>query len=112
MLDLSTENKALCFEDSTLKPLYIFIYYWQGEHWQYFTTIDKAIVMESMELDEGVLEGNNFELGSFVTHSMKVQWQNNGIRYKDMLAVPVQKIGDEYIAYFDGKHTSFDLFFV
>lgn len=105
MLDLSTENKALCFEDSTLKPLYIFIYYWQGEHWQYFTTIDKAIVMESMELDEGVLEGNNFELGSFVTHSMKVQWQNNGIRYKDMLAVPVQKIGDEYIAYFDGKIT-------
>jgi hypothetical protein len=102
MLDLSTENKALCFEDSTLKPLYIFIYYWQGEHWQYFTTIDEAIVMESMELDEGVLEGNNFELGSFVTHSMKVQWQNNGIRYKDMLAVPVQKIGDEYIAYFDG----------
>ena len=105
MLDLSTENKALCFEDSTLKPLYIFLYYWQGERWQYFTTIDKAIVMESMELDEGVLEGNSFELGSFVTHSMKVQWQNNGIRYKDMLAVPVQKIGDEYIAYFDGKIT-------
>lgn len=105
MLDLSTENKALCFEDSTLKPLYVFIYYWQGEHWQYFTTIDKAIVMESMELDEGVLEGNSFELGSFVTHSMKVQWQNNGIRYKDMVAVPVQKIGDEYIAYFDGKIT-------
>lgn len=105
MLDLSTENKALCFEDSTLKPLYIFIYYWQGEHWQYFTTIDKAIVMESMELDEGVLEGNNFELGSFVTHSMKVQWQNNGIRYKDMLAVPVQKIGSQYIAYFDGAIT-------
>lgn len=105
MLDLSTENKALCFKDSTLKPLYIFLYYWQGEHWQYFTTIDKAIVMESMELDEGVLEGNNFELGAFVTHSMKVQWQNNGIRYKDMFAVPVQKIGDEYIAYFDGKIT-------
>ena len=105
MLDLSTENKALCFEDSTLKPLYIFIYYWQGEHWQYFTTIDEAIVMESMELDEGVLEGNNFELGSFVTHSMKVQWQNNGIRYKDMLAVPVQKIGSQYIAYFDGAIT-------
>lgn len=113
MLDLSTENKALCFEDSTLKPLYIFIYYWQSdsEHqnggwWQYFTTIDKAIVMESMELDEGVLEGNNFELGSFVVPSMKVQWQNNGIRYKDMVAVPVQKIGDEYIAYFDGYISS------
>lgn len=105
MLDLSTENKALCFEDSTQKPLYIFLYYWQGEHWQYFTTIDNAILIESMELDEGVLEGNNFELGSFVTHSMKVQWQNNGIRYKDMIAVPVQKIGTQYIAYFDGNIT-------
>lgn len=112
MLDLSTENKALCFEDSTLKPLYIFIYYWQSdsEHqnggwWQYFTTIDKAIVMESMELDEGVLEGNGFELGSFVVHSLKVQWKNNGLRYKNMIAVPVQKIGNEYIAYFDGKIT-------
>lgn len=110
MLDLSTENKALCFEDSTLKPLYIFLYYWQkdsnyldGGYWQYYTTIDDAIVLESMELDEGILDSNNFELGSFVVSSMKVQWQNNGIRYKDMIAVPVQQIGDEYIAYFDGK---------
>jgi len=106
MLDLSTENKALCFEDSTLKPIYIFLYYWQGEHWQYFTTIDNAIILESAETTEGVLEGNNFELGSFVVPSMKVQWQNNGIRYKDMVAVPVQKIGDEYIAYFDGYISS------
>lgn len=113
MLDLSTENKALCFEDSTLKPLYIFLYYWQedslhqnGGWWQYFTTVDEAIVLESAEVTEGVLEGNNFELGSFVVPFMKVQWQNNGIRYKDMVAVPVQKIGDEYIAYFDGYISS------
>lgn len=110
MLDLTTENKALCFEDSTRKPLYIFIYYWQedsnyldGGYWQYYTTIDDAVVLESVELDEGILDSNNFELGSFVVSSMKVQWQNNGIRYKDMIAVPVQQIGDEYIAYFDGK---------
>ena len=113
MLDLSTENKALCFKDSTLKPLYIFIYYWQedslhqnGGWWQYFTTVDEAIILESAETTEGVLEGNNFELGSFVVPSMKVQWQNNGIRYKDMVAVPVQKIGNEYIAYFDGYISS------
>lgn len=113
MLDLSTENKALCFEDSTLKPLYIFLYYWQedslhqnGGWWQYFTTIDEAIILESAETTEGVLEGNNFELGSFVVPSIKVQWQNNGIRYKDMVAVPVQKIGNEYIAYFDGYISS------
>lgn len=109
MLDLSTENKALCFEDSTPKPLYVFLYYWQGDsthenggYWKYFTTIDEAIVLESMEIDEGVLEGNSFQLGSFVTHSVKVQWQNNGISYKDMIAVPVQQIGTQYIAYFDG----------
>ena len=92
MLDLSTENKALCFEDSTPKPLYVFLYYWQGDsthenggYWKYFTTIDEAIVLESMEIDEGVLEGNSFQLGSFVTHSVKVQWQNNGISYKDKI---------------------------
>ena len=109
MLDLSAENKALCFADSTLKPLYIFIYYFQeeylapnGGHWQYFTTVDDAIVLESAEITEGVLEGDNFELGSFCCPSMKVQWRNNGISYKDMVAIPVQKIGDEYIAYFDG----------
>lgn len=116
MLDLSAENKALCFEDSTLKPLYIFIYYFQeeylapnGGHWQYFTTIDDAIVLESAEISEGVLEGNNFELGSFCCPSMKVQWRNNGISYKDMVVVPIQKIGNEYIAYFDGYISNEDI---
>ena len=109
MLNLSTENKDLCFKDSTQKPLYIFLYYWQkdseyygGGYWQYFKTIDEAILLESMELDEGVLEGNTFELGSMVIPTMKVQWYNDGITYKDMIAVPVQKIGNQYVAYFDG----------
>lgn len=102
----------MCFKDSTQKPLYIFLYYWQkeqkvgeydgGGYWQYFKTIDEAILLESMELDEGVLEGNTFELGSMVIPTMKVQWYNDGITYKDMIAVPVQKIGSQYIAYFDG----------
>lgn len=109
MLNLSTENKDLCFKDSTQKPLYIFLYYWQNDreyygdgYWQYFKTIDEAILLESMELDEGVLEGNTFELGSMVIPTMKVQWYNDGITYKDMIAVPVQKIGNQYVAYFDG----------
>lgn len=113
MLDLSVQNKALCFEDSKPKPLYIFIYDWvedssdtNGGYWKHLTTIGQdKIIFESMELDEGILEGNNFELGSFVTHSMKVQWQNNGLRYGGMIAVPVQKIGSQYIAYFDGNIT-------
>lgn len=107
MLNLSEENKALCFSDSVSKPLYIFLYYWQevsqnGGYWQYFKTIDEAIVSESMSIDEGILEGNTFELGSFIVPTIKVKWRNDGIRYKDMVAVPVQKIGTQYIAYFDG----------
>ena len=31
MVELSTENKALCFEDSAPKPLYIFLYVWVEE---------------------------------------------------------------------------------
>lgn len=110
MLNLSEENKSLCFSDSVSKPLYIFLYYWQEVsqdsertgYWQYFKTIDDAIILESMSIDEGVLEGDTFELGSFVVPTIKVKWRNDGIRYKDLVAVPVQKIGTEYIAYFDG----------
>lgn len=107
MLNFSEKNKALCFSDSVSKPLYIFLYYWQevsqnGGYWQYFKTIDEAIVLESMSIDEGILEGNTFELGSFIVPTIKVKWRNDGIRYKDMVAVPVQKIGAHYIAYFDG----------
>ena len=116
MLNLSTENKDLCFKDSTQKPLYIFLYYWKElenadensrtGYWQYFKTIDEAIVLESMGIDEGILDGNTFELGSFIVPTLKVKWQNDGIRYKDMVAVPVQKIGTEYVAYFDGYISS------
>ena len=108
MLNLSEENKALCFSDSVSKPLYIFLYFLQGydqeghAYWRYFKTIDEAIVLESMSIDEGILEGNTFELGSFIVPTIKVKWRNDGIRYKDMVAVPVQKIGTQYIAYFDG----------
>ena len=110
MLNFSEKNKALCFSDSVSKPLYIFLYYWQEVsqdgvrtgYWQYFKTIDEAIVLESMSIDEGILEGNTFELGSFIVPTIKVKWRNDGIRYKDMVAVPVQKIGAHYIAYFDG----------
>ena len=112
MLNLSEENKALCFSDSVSKPLYIFLYFLQGydqeghAYWQYFKTIDEAIVLESMSIDEGILEGNTFELGSFIVPTIKVKWRNDGIRYKDMVAVPVQKIGTQYIAYFDGYISS------
>ena len=108
MLNLSEENKALCFSDSVSKPLYIFLYFLQGydqkghANWRYFKTIDNAIVLESMSIDEGILEGDTFELGSFIVPTIKVKWRNDGIRYKDMVAVPVQKIGTQYIAYFDG----------
>lgn len=109
MVDLSDENRVLCFQDSVPKPLYIFLYYWKEEpgtandgYWEYFKTIDEAIVLESMELEEGILEGNYFELGSLVMPTLKVQWRNDGLRYRDMIAVPVQQIGDECIAYFDG----------
>ena len=112
MLNLSEENKALCFSDSVSKPLYIFLYFLQGydqeghAYWQYFKTIDEAILLESMSIDEGILEGNTFELGSFIVPTIKVKWRNDGIRYKDMVAVPVQKIGTQYIAYFDGYISS------
>ena len=113
MIELSNETKALCFEDSTPKPLYIFLYYWQedetkenGGYWKYFKTIDKEdIVLESMEIDEGILDGKNFKLGSYIAHYMKVQWRNDGFSYKNMLAVPVQQIGSECISYFDGVIT-------
>lgn len=112
MLNLSEENKALCFSDSVSKPLYIFLYFLQGydqeghAYWRYFKTIDDAIVLESMSIDEGILDGNTFELGSFIVPTIKVKWRNDGIRYKDMVAVPVQKIGTQYIAYFDGYISS------
>ena len=109
MVDLSTENKALCFEDSTKKPLKLFIYYpvevesgISTHEWHYFTTIENAIILESAEIEEGILDSNKFELGSFVIPQFKVKWNNDGIKYKNLACIPVQQIGDEYIAYFDG----------
>ena len=114
MVELSTENKALCFEDSTPKPLYIFLYVWvddeeyiDGGYYKFFKIIDNDdIILESASIDEGVLEGNYFNLGSFVAPKMKLKCYNDGLSHKDMLAVPVQKIGSQYIAYFDGYISS------
>lgn len=109
MVELSTENKALCFEDSTKKPLKLFIYYpsqvgsgVSTHEWHYFTTIENAIILESAEIEEGILESSDFALGSFVIPQFKVKWNNDGIKYKNLACIPVQQIGDEYIAYFDG----------
>lgn len=111
MVELSTENKALCFEDSTPKPLYIFLYVWVEDevdgYYKFFKIIDNDdIILESASIDEGVLEGNYFNLGSFVAPKMKLKCYNDGLSHKDMLAVPVQKIGSQYIAYFDGYISS------
>lgn len=109
MVELSTKNKALCFEDSTKKPLKLFIYYpsqvesgVSTHEWHYFTTIENAIILESAEIEEGILESSDFALGSFVIPQFKVKWNNDGIKYKNLACIPVQQIGDEYIAYFDG----------
>lgn len=108
MLDLKQENRDLCFEDSVEKPFSVYLYYFDeddtleyGGMWRYFTTITD-IVQESADITEGILEGETFSLGSIVAPSLKISWANTGIRYKDMVAVPVQKIGTQYIAYFDG----------
>lgn len=111
MIGLSNENKALCFEDSTPKPLYIFLYIWvedEGDgYYKFFKTIDNEdIILESATIDEGVLDGNYFTLGSFIAPKMKLRCYNDGLSHKDMLAVPVQKIGSQYIAYFDGYISS------
>lgn len=111
MVELSTENKALCFEDSTPKPLYIFLYVWVEDevdgYYKFFKIIDNDdIILESASIDEGVLEGNYFNLGSFVAPKMKLKCYNDGLSYENMLAIPVQKIGSQYIAYFDGYVSS------
>lgn len=114
MIELSNENKTLCFEDSTPKPLYIFLYIWvedeeyiDGGYYKFFKIIDNDdIILESASIDEGVLDSESFALGSFVAPKMKLRCYNDGLSHKDMLVVPVQKIGTQYIAYFDGYISS------
>lgn len=108
MLNLTDKNKALCFEDSVEKPFAVYLYYFDenteleyGGTWRYFTTIED-IVQESVDLTEGILEGETFSLGSIVAPTLKISWVNTGVRYKNLVAIPVQQIGTQYIAYFDG----------
>lgn len=110
MINLTNENKELCFADSTQKPLTLFMYYWieddsiaSGGYWRLFTKIDEAIILESATITEGILDANNFKLGSMVIPEIEVQWRNYGLSYKNFLCIPVQQIGDEYIAYFNGS---------
>ena len=112
MLNLKEENKELCFADSTLKPLKLYLYSWvenlehaNGGYWSFFTVLENSLMLESADNTEGVLDGNQFTLGSFVKPEINVSWQNDGIRYRDCACVPVQQIGDEYIAYFFGEIT-------
>ena len=120
MLNISENNKELCFADSTLKPLMIYTYSWvvdpehiDGGYWSKFNVIEDAIILESAEFDEGILDNTQFALGTYVIPKLKLQWANNGIRYSDMLCIPVQKLGEgenaEYIAYFGGFLTTEEL---
>ena len=113
MINITNENKELCFADSTPKPLYLYMLYWvedndyiNGGYWKYFSVIKDAIILESAEIDEGFLDGNKFQLGSFVIPSMQVQWEYKGIKYEKFACIPVQQIGEgdnaQYIAYFNG----------
>lgn len=110
VLKLTDKNKALCFDDSVEKPFFVYFYYFDEDYlseyggtWRYFTTISNAdIVQESVELTEGILEGETFLLGSVVAPTLKLSWAYTGISYKNLVCIPVQKIGTQYIAYFDG----------
>lgn len=106
--DLTAANQAKCFEDSVSKPIFLFLYQWLddpmgefGGDWMFYK-IEETILSESMEYSEGILEGQTFEFGSIVMPQMSIQWKNPGESYKGMLCIPVQKIGTQYIKYFEG----------
>ncbi len=106
MINIKEKNKALCFQDSTPKPLRLYMYKEvesdetpTGYTWRLFRVLDEEIILESANFTEGILEGEKFSLGSFVIPEMTIEWRNDGIRYKDFVCVPVQQIGDEYIGY-------------
>lgn len=109
MINVKEENKALCFQDSTSKPLSLYMYTKveseespTGYTWRLFRVLDEEIILESAKFDEGILEGGKFTLGSFVIPELNIEWRNDGIRYTGFVCIPVQQIGDEYIAYFNG----------
>ena len=110
MLNLTEANKALCFQDSVEKPFYVFLYFWvpdyygvAGGQWQYWKTIqDEEIVSESVEITDGCLENGEFSFGSYVIPEIKLKRKYNTMDYTNLLAIPIQKIGSQYIAYFYG----------
>lgn len=110
MINLTSENKALCFKDSTEKPFFLALYRWEednehirGGRYKYWKTIEsEEIISESLEITDGCSENNEFSLGSYVAPSIKFQRRFDGIDLTNFVAIPVQKIGTQYIAYFDG----------
>lgn len=110
MLNLSDENKALCFQDSVQKPLYVFLYTWVtndsesgGGHWQYWKTIqDEELIAESLEITDGCLDDSEFKFGTYVVPEFKIKRKYSALDYTDLLAIPIQQIGTEYIAYCRG----------
>lgn len=110
MVDLSAENKALCFQDSVEKPLTVAIYDLvdnpdiEGD--TYYKIVKRItgeqIISESMQFNEGIVDSNTFEFGTFVLPQMKIQWAYEGERYLGKYCVVYQKIGTEYVVYMQG----------
>lgn len=109
MINLSNANKELCFTDSVEKPFYLYIYrpvsYYENNEkktkYKFFKIIDN-FESESLEYTDGILEDSTFAFGSFVLPEIKIKWINDGIDYNGMACIPVQKIGDQYVKYFEG----------
>lgn len=110
MVDLSAENKALCFQDSVEKPLTVAIYDLvdnpdiEGD--TYYKIVKRItgeqIISESMQFNEGIVDSNTFEFGTFVLPQMTIQWAYEGERYLGKYCVVYQKIGTEYVVYMQG----------
>lgn len=113
MVDLSAENKALCFKDSVEKPITVAIYDLvdnpdiEGD--TYYKIVKRItggqIISESMKFNEGVIDSNTFEFGTFVLPQMSIQWRYEGERYLGKYCTVYQKIGTEYIVYMTGTIT-------
>lgn len=113
MVDLSAENKALCFKDSVEKPITVAIYDlvdnpdFEGD--TYYKIVKRItggqIISESMKFNEGVIDSNTFEFGTFVSPQMSIQWRYEGERYLGKYCTVYQKIGTEYIVYMTGTIT-------
>lgn len=113
MVDLSAENKALCFKDSVEKPITVAIYDLVDnpdiEGATYYKIVKRItggqIISESMKFNEGVIDSNTFEFGTFVLPQMSIQWRYEGERYLGKYCTVYQKIGTEYIVYMTGTIT-------